>query len=320
MRILVAETDPGMRKSLSDKLDEWGYQVSGAEDGEQALSQLRQQSPPRLVLMGSVTKGMTAKRLCREIREIGERPYVYIVMLAAKGQSQYIMEGMEAGSDDYLTTPFDELELKARLRAGKRILDLREELHRAQATIGYQAYHDPLTGLWNRGAILDALNRELARVKREKTPVGLILCTINELKGINDRFGHMAGDAAIRATARELRSSMRPYDALGRYSGESFLIILTGCDSVNSVKQAERFQGILKGQAVDVSQWGKFVSGKDAMLPVNHSFGVVSGTGDNDAEPLLHALEAADHKARSGGPSRIESAPTPPRAAAKAKP
>jgi diguanylate cyclase (GGDEF)-like protein len=310
MRILVAETDPGMRKSLSGKLDEWGYQVSGAEDGDQVLTQLRQQSPPRLVLMGSITKGMTAKRLCREIREIGERPYIYSIMLAPKGQSAYILEGMEAGADDYLTTPFDELELKARLRAGKRILDLREELHRAQATIGYQAYHDPLTGLWNRGAILDALNRELARVKREKTPVGLILCTIVELKTINDKYGHMAGDAAIRATARELRGSMRPYDALGRFSGESFLIIVTGCDSVNSVKQAERFQGILKGQNVDVSQWGKFVSGKDAMLPVQHSFGVISGTGDNDAESLLRALEGAEHKARSA-PSRIESAPTP---------
>ncbi len=311
MKILVGETDPGIRKSLSDKLDEWGYQVTGAEDGEQILTQLRQQSPPRLVLMGSITKGMAAKRLCHEIREIGERPYIYLIMLAAKGQSQYILEGMEAGSDDYLTTPFDELELKARLRAGKRILDLREELHRAQATIGYHAYHDPLTGLWNRGAILDALNRELARVKREKTPVGLILCTIIELKSINERFGHMAGDAAIRASARELRSSMRPYDALGRFSGESFLIIVTGCDSANAVKQAERFQGVLKGQMVDVSQWGKFASGKDAMLPVNHSFGVVSGGGENDAESLLRVLEGAEHKARSA-PSRIESAPTPP--------
>lgn len=312
MKILVAETDPGARQSLRDKLDEWGYQVSAAEDGDQALTQLRQPAPPRLVLMGSITQGMTAKRLCREIRDLGEKPYLYLIMLAPKVQSQYILEGMEAGADDYLTTPFDELELKARLRAGKRILDLREELHRAQATIGYQAYHDPLTGLWNRGAILDALNRELARVKREKTPVGLVLCTIQELKGINDRFGHMAGDAAIRATARELRTSLRAYDALGRYSGESFLIILTGCDSANALKQAERFQASLEGQVVDVSQWGKFASGKDAMLPVHHSFGVVSGSGDNDAESLLRALEDADHKARAGAPSRIESAPTPP--------
>jgi diguanylate cyclase (GGDEF)-like protein len=311
MRILVVEANEESRKSLYETLDGWGYQVTAIEDPAAALGSFQRESPPAMVLLGSLTDRVSVKQLCRGIREFGEKPYIYILLLAEKGQNEYTLEFLEAGADDYLTRPYDELELKARLRAGKRILDLREELRRAQATIGYQAYHDPLTGLWNRGAIIDALQRELARVRREKSPVGLLMVAIDGLKDVNDKYGHMAGDAAIRATARELRASLRPYDAIGRYGGEAFVIIVTGCDSRSSMKQAERFFETLKGRTVDISQWGKFVSGKDAALPIYYSIGVISGTGEHDSEILLRALEGALRQAREQGGNRIESA-TPP--------
>ena len=311
MKVLIADSSAESRKALQDTLDGWGYVVNESVDAADAMAAFRREAPPALVVLGALADQSAAKQLCRDIRDFGEKPYVYILMLAKKGESKFILEMMEAGADDYLTTPYDELELKARLRAGKRILDLRDELQRAQATIGYQAYHDPLTGLWNRGAIMDALQRELARVRREKSPVGLILVSIDGLKDINDKYGHMAGDAAIRATARELRASLRPYDALGRYGGEAFVMIVTGCDTPNAIKQAERFHGALQGKTVDISQWGKFVSGKDAALPIHHSIGVLSGTGEHDSESLLRALESALRKAKSLGGNRIESE-TPP--------
>ncbi len=312
MRILIVESQAESRKSLQQTLDGWGYQVTAIEDAAAALGSFQRESPPAMVLVGSLADRTSVKQLCRGIREFGEKPYIYILLLADKGQSEYTLEFLEAGADDYLTRPFDELELKARLRAGKRILDLREELRRAQATIGYQAYHDPLTGLWNRGAIIDALQRELARVRREKAPVGLLMVSIDGLKDINDKYGHMAGDAAIRATARELRASLRPYDAIGRYGGEAFVIIVTGCDSRSSFKQAERFFETLKGRTVDISQWGKFVSGKDAALPILYSIGVISGTGEHDSETLLKSLESALRKARTQGGNRIEAVTPPP--------
>jgi two-component system cell cycle response regulator len=312
MKVLVAESNAESRQSLQEALDGWGYQVALVEDPAEAMGTFRKESPPAIVILGTLGSHATARQLCREVREFGEKPYVYVLLLAPKGESEHILETLEAGADDYLTTPYDQLELKARLRAGKRILDLREELRRAQATIGYQAYHDPLTGLWNRGAIMDALQRELARVRREKAPVGLLMVSIDGLKEINDQYGHMAGDAAIRATARELRASLRPYDALGRYGGEAFVMIVTGCDSRSALKQAERFYGLLKGKAVDISQWGKFVSGKDAALPIHHSIGVVSGTGEHDSETLLRTLESALRKARSEGGNRIETVTPPP--------
>jgi diguanylate cyclase (GGDEF)-like protein len=312
MKVLIAESNAELRQSLYDALDGWGYQVTSIEEPAGALGTIQRESPPAMVILGALTDRTSVKQLCRGIREFGEKPYIYILLLAAKGQSEDILEFLEAGADDYLTRPYDELELKARLRAGKRILDLREELRRAQATIGYQAYHDPLTGLWNRGAIIDALQRELARVRREKSPVGLLMVSIDGLKDINDKYGHMAGDAAIRATARELRASLRPYDAIGRYGGEAFVIIVTGCDSRSSLKQAERFFETLKGRTVDISQWGKFVSGKDAALPILYSIGVISGSGEHDSETLLRALEGALRKARTEGGNKIESVTPPP--------
>lgn len=312
MKVLIVESNEQSRKTLYEALDGWGYQVTAIEDPAAAFASIQRESPPSIVLVGTLADSTSVKQLCRGIREFGEKPYIYLLLLAEKGKSEYILEFLEAGADDYVTRPFDELELKARLRAGKRILDLRDELRRAQATIGYQAYHDPLTGLWNRGAIIDALQRELARVRREKAPVGLLMVSIDGLKEINDKYGHMAGDAAIRATARELRSSLRPYDAIGRYGGEAFVIIVTGCDSRSSMKQAERFFGVLKGRTVDISQWGKFVSGKDSALPILYSIGVISGTGEHDSETLLKSLEGALRQARSAGGNRIESATPPP--------
>lgn len=319
MKVLIVESNEESRKSLYESLDGWGYQVTAIADPAAAFASIQRESPPSMVMVGSHTNSTSVKQLCRGIREFGEKPYIYVLLLADKGRNEYILEFLEAGADDYVTRPFDELELKARLRAGKRILDLREELRRAQATIGYQAYHDPLTGLWNRGAIIDALQRELARVRREKAPVGLLMVSIDGLKDINDKYGHMAGDAAIRATARELRASLRPYDAIGRYGGEAFVIIVTGCDSRSSIKQAERFFGVLKGRTVDISQWGKFVSGKDAALPILYSIGVISGTGEHDSETLLKSLEGALRTARSAGGNRIESATPPPPPVAKKK-
>ena len=90
------------------------------------------------------------------------------------------------------------------------------------------------------------------------------------------------------------------------------MIIVGGCESRGGMKQAERFFGVLKGRTVDISQWGKFVTGKDAALPILYSIGVISGTGEHDSETLLKSLEGALRQARTAGGNRIESVTPPP--------
>src|SRR3972149_3088554 len=154
--------------------------------------------------------------VCRAIRARAREPYVYIILLTAKGHQTDIIEGLEAGADDYITQPFDLQELKARLRAGTRMLELQEQLVTAREQLRIQATHDSLTGLLNRMAILEALDREVTRANRENRTVAVMMAELDHFKFINDTHGHQAGDAVLQETARRMLASLRAYDSVGR--------------------------------------------------------------------------------------------------------
>src|SRR5207245_2165972 len=154
-----------------------------------------------------------------EVRAAEGQPYVYILMLTAKDRKQDVIEGLEAGADDYLVKPFDTHELKARLKTGRRIIELQDQLIAARETLRVQATHDSLTGLLNRAAILEILERELARARRLGSPVGVIMADLDHFKKVNDTHGHLAGDAVLREAARRIGASLRLYDTVGRYGG-----------------------------------------------------------------------------------------------------
>ena len=164
------------------------------------------------------------------------------LLLTARTESQDLIEGMDAGADDYLTKPFNAHELRVRLRAGRRILDLQEELLKAREALRDQATHDGLTGLLNRATILEKLDDELSRAARAGNPVSVLMADLDRFKSINDSLGHLAGDAVLREAARRLKSTARRYDSVGRYGGEEFLILLPGCDAADAALQAERMR------------------------------------------------------------------------------
>src|SRR5262249_43504370 len=134
--------------------------------------------------------GMDGIELCRRIRSHNHGPYRYVLLLTAKDNKQDVIAGLEAGADDYLTKPFDLAELRARVWSGRRILDLQAALMRAHAELQFSAAHDALTTLWNRGAILELLEREIQRRHRTGDPLGVIMADIDHFKSINDTYGH----------------------------------------------------------------------------------------------------------------------------------
>jgi two-component system, cell cycle response regulator len=243
MRILIADDDPVSLLLLESTLAEWGYQVTAARDGIEAWEALRGALAPPIAVIDWIMPGLDGIEVCRKVRHESEAPYVYLIMLTGKTEKSDIVQGMEAGADDYLSKPFDEQELQVRLRAGRRIVELQEAL-RAQAT------RDALTGVWNRGAILEILERELKRSVREGTSVGVVLADIDHFKRINDTLGHLAGDAALSEVATRMGAALRPYDALGRYGGEEFLIVLPGCDPAGTLAVAERVRTRISGTPV----------------------------------------------------------------------
>ena len=220
MNALVVDDSPIYRKLIRDHLQEWGFVSTEVETGEQAWRVLQQPDSPKLVLLDWVLPDLDGIELCQRVRNVGaSRPYVYVILLTGKDGRKNMLTAMQAGVDDYLVKPFDESELRARILVGKRILDLQQELISARESMRHAATHDSLTGLMNRGEVMDFLTRELARSERDRKPVGIILADIDHFKSVNDSCGHLFGDEALKEIARRFRAKLRVYDAVGRYGG-----------------------------------------------------------------------------------------------------
>jgi len=299
MKVLIAEDDPVSRRIVEACLGKWGYEVAVACDGAEAWSLLRKEGAPQVAILDWMMPAMDGLQLCQEIRKRNEGPYVYVILLTARGQKQDIVEGLGAGADDYLTKPFDVQELRARVRTGSRIIDLQNELIRAREALRVQATHDQLTGLWNRGEVIDILRRELARAQREGACLGIIMADLDHFKRINDTYGHLAGDAVLVETARRMCSAVRVYDAVGRYGGEEFLVVLPGCDASAAADLADRLCESINSEPVETTE---------VRIPVSVSLGVAAAEKSSQCslDSLLRTADAALYRAKWGGRNRVE--------------
>ena len=140
MRILVAEDDPSYRRLLEEKLTMWGYDVVVAENGDAALQILQSGGPPRLAILDWIMPGMEGVEVCRKVREEMKGPYTYMILLTSQQSDADLVTGMEAGADDYITKPFKHHELRLRLRAGRRIIELQNELVASRETSRSKAH------------------------------------------------------------------------------------------------------------------------------------------------------------------------------------
>ncbi len=306
MKILIAEDDPVSRRVLEGFLTKWGYELVVTKDGAEAWKALEQEAAPPLAVVDWMMPGMDGLELCRKVRERGTGPYTYILLLTAKGRKEDIVRGIEAGADDYLTKPFDAQELRVRIRAGLRVLELQEKLREL-------ATHDPLTGLFNRGAILELLQRELARSERAGVSVGVIIADLDRFKKVNDTYGHLIGDAVLCEAAKHMKAAVRTYDLVGRYGGEEFLVFSPGCNLREALVQAERIREYIAREPLVTSP---------ASVQITASFGVCASEvgARNDFTTLINAADAALYRAKERGRNRVEQAedcariqPTPAR-------
>ncbi len=299
MEILIAEDNPVFLRILDNMVRKWDYQPILVPDGTQAWEILQRENPPRLAIMDWMMPGLSGVELCRKLREQQKEPYVYVLLLSAKSSRPELVEGMEAGADDYMGKPIDSHELRVRLRAGERIVDLQAQLLQARDAMRQQSLLDSLTGIWNRAAIFDFLKRELARGRRESTPVSVVMIDLDHFKQVNDQLGHLAGDDVLKEAARRMTSTIRPYDAVGRYGGEEFLIVMVNSDSHAAAERADQIRKAIAGQP--------FLHEKIA-VDVTCSLGVYSTHGDGLVTPesLLEEADAALYLAKRNGRNRVE--------------
>jgi len=301
VKVLVAEDDPVTRRMLEAALSQWSYEAVSCSDGNAAWEALQGENAPRLALLDWVMPGLDGLELCRRLRRRPSEDYVYILFLTVKGRKAEVVEGLDAGADDYLVKPFDRSELEARLRAGQRILDLQAQLIAAREALRDRATHDPLTGLWNRAAILDVLRREVARSQREAQPLAVCMADIDHFKQVNDTHGHMVGDALLSEVARRLASAVRAYDSIGRYGGDEFLCILPACDARRAAAVAERIRRAIADEPIETPQ---------TTHAVTVSLGVAATDEGTDPALFVHAADTALYRAKHAGRNRVEIAST----------
>ena len=293
MKILLVEDSYLERHKVGSYLTDWGLDFLAVGSGTEAVKLLEAPDPPNMALLDWMLPGLDGIDVCRRIRKQGTGgTYIYTVMLTAKNRKQDLLLAMEAGADDYLPKPVDPSELRARIMAGKRILELQQSLR-------FAATHDFLTSLLNRSEILAALQREFSRSGREGKPATLIMADIDHFKRINDSLGHAAGDEVLKEVARRLKSDLRPYDLVGRYGGEEFLVILPGCDLTTGARRADEIRNLVAKDPI-LTPFGT--------TSATVSMGVSSTSPDRDhaVADLLHEADVSMYAAKKNGRNRVE--------------
>jgi diguanylate cyclase (GGDEF)-like protein len=240
--ILLAEDSAVIQTVLRGMLGQWGYDVVLAADGRDAWAILQREGAPRMAIVDWMMPGMHGPELCRRVRAAAREPYTYVLLLTSRSDASDIVEGLEAGADDYLTKPFHAQELRARIRAGNRIVDLQRQLVATREALRERATFDHLTGLLNRECILEALEEELVRTDREGQPLSILLADVDRFRQINDSFGHLAGDLVLRECGGRIRLAAPRSTPIGRYGGEEFLVVLPGVGSREADPVGERIR------------------------------------------------------------------------------
>ncbi len=280
-------------------LMKWDFQVVAAADGLEALRILEESDAPPLAILDWMMPGMEGPEVCRQIRKHVGRTYIYVLLLTARTQKDDLLQGLKSGADDYLTKPLDAQELRARVNVGLRILDLQHSLIETREELRFRATHDALTGIANRGVILEVLNREHSRRSREGGSFGIIMVDLDHFKQVNDTCGHHGGDAVLKEASRRMTECVRAYDTVGRYGGEEFLVVVPASDVIGTLGLAERIRAEMEAQPVALDT---------GEIRITTSLGVAicSDEHPQDLQALLKLADEALYRAKARGRNRVE--------------
>jgi predicted signal transduction protein with EAL and GGDEF domain len=310
-KILIADDDAVTRRLLEKMLEHAGYEVVVVENGRKAVECLSHTDGPRLALLDWLMPELNGVEVCREMRRHSEYPYTYIILLTARTSKEDVVTGLEAGADDYITKPCDAEELKARLRAGERILKLEDKLT-------YDALHDPLTHLPNRSFLLERLTLCVSwGILHPEYKFAVLSVDMDRFKVVNDSLGNSAGDRLLVQIAERLLGSTRRDDAIlrtaevggmasrsrnvglvARVGGDKFKILLDDIRNASEgIRVAERIQEAIKAPFE--------IDGQTVFTTA--SVGIAfSGTGYSTAEDMLSDANTAMARAKTLGKARYE--------------
>ncbi len=312
-RIVIAEDEPASRVLLTRQLQKGGFAVVPCADGLEALEAIQREGGGLLVADWMMPR-MDGLELCKAVRGLCDQNalgLVYMILLTANSEKEMIVQGLEAGADDYLTKPYHLQELLARIRGGRRILDLQDdllrksqELQRINADMGVLnqklerlANSDGLTGLANRRFLLERFQEAWAFSVRKERPLSCIMLDVDRFKSINDTYGHAAGDEVLKAVAHTCRNCTREYDHCGRLGGEEFCVVIPDGDLQAAGALGERIRAAISGLQL---------FHEEKPIPVTISGGVSTrGNHHDGVQQLLADADAMLYRAKQNGRNQI---------------
>lgn len=296
MKILIAEDDITSRTMLDAILQQWGFSPIVTCDGQEALQALQEPDAPQLAVIDWNMPKMDGPEVCRRIKKLHADNPPYLILLTARDDKGDIVAGLDSGANDFISKPYNVKELRARVDVGRRMVELQSELVRTRDALAYQATHDPLLDILNRRAVIEGLERELARTQRKKSQLSVGLFDLDHFKQINDHYGHQAGDEVLCGFSRRILQHIRKYDLLGRFGGEEFLLVAPELHDQSD----EDFFGRLCDYVAEEP-----ILTKEGPVPLTVSIGVAIGQHNSSIDAIIANADSALYAAKERGRNRV---------------
>ncbi len=296
--IAIVDDDAAIRRLVRLFLRRAGYETIEFTTGTEAREELRKNAWD-LAILDRRLPDLDGVVLAHELKSNPDFRTRYIIMLTGEDEQEDKVEGLELGADDYITKPFQYPELLARIRAGKRIVDLQKELMETNKRLELLSITDGLTKLYNHRYFQDELARAFDESQRYDRPLSLAIIDIDFFKKVNDAHGHAVGDEVLRQVSNLFRDSIRSTDLAARYGGEEFAVMMPETELGDAITFAEKIRGLIESTPLGTTA---------GSLPVTVSIGVssVPHSRIHHAKELIVAADKALYRAKRGGRNQVQ--------------
>jgi diguanylate cyclase (GGDEF)-like protein len=303
--ILVVDDVPVNVQLLTTYLAAEGYDIVSARDGVEAVELVRKHLPD-LILLDVMMPKMNGFEVCQIIKEDKATMFIPVIMVTALNELEDKIKGMNAGADDFISKPFNKLELMVRVRSLLRIKFLNDalnekvqELQRAKEELRQLAITDGLTGLYNYRYFKEHLSQELNRAKRHKLAVSVVMMDLDHFKHYNDTNGHPAGDTVLRQISKLLKENIRNIDLAARYGGEEFVLVLLEANKASARIVAEKIRRFVEEYTFEFEE-------NQPNKKITISAGVAAFPEDGqDFDTLVNSADQRLYRAKQAGRNAI---------------
>jgi two-component system, cell cycle response regulator len=296
-KILIIDDDQDNLRIVSRLLTHQGYKTITANSGVEGLQAINTMKVD-LVILDINMPGLDGFQTLRLLRQREE--YVSVIFLTGLGNTEDLIRGLEAGALDYISKPYNPLELVARVKSQLKFKNTQDELRAANQKLQSLVDIDDLTGLYNMRTIYDRINHEIERARRYKHGMAIIMMDMDHFKRVNDNHDHLFGSFVLSQVGHLIKKNIRTVDFAARYGGDEFLICLSQTESLGALRFTDRLRKRISAT--------EFVSGDDRIfLTASFGVGIIEGGKEIiDAHTLVRVADCKLYEAKKNGRDRVE--------------